>query len=206
MVKKVASGLQVMQGGLDGLLIVEPPVFEDSRGFFMETHHAEKYRAAGIPADLVQDNLSFSRRGVLRGLHYQEHHPQGKLVFVIEGTIFDVAVDIRPDSPTFGRWEGQVLSSRNRLQFYLPPGFAHGFVVLSDAALVMYKCTDFYCPEDDRGIRWDDPRLAIEWPEIKPVLSPKDAALPLFEKVFPDLNALKKKWSPSGSPGRRDGA
>ncbi len=170
--------LEVNQGKLSGVLIFQPPVFRDDRGFFQETHHNEKYREAGIAAPFVQDNFSFSKQGVLRGLHYQEQHPQGKLVYAIAGAIFDVAVDIRPGSPTFGQWEGYLLNDENRHQLFIPAGFAHGFVVLSETAAVMYKCTDLYRPEDDRGIIWNDPEIGIDWPVESPLLSPKDAALP----------------------------
>jgi dTDP-4-dehydrorhamnose 3,5-epimerase len=171
---------------LPGVVIVEPKVFGDDRGFFMETWNQPRYEAAGLPGGFVQDNLSLSRRGVLRGLHYQRPFPQGKLLSVIEGEIFDVAVDIRRSSPDFGRWFGVVLSSANRWQLYVPPGFAHGFCVLSDSALVAYKCTSVYRPEADRGIRWDDPRIGIEWPVTDPAVSGKDRAAPLLNAVAPD--------------------
>lgn len=168
----------IESGRLAGVRICKPPVFHDDRGFFQETYHRDKYRESGIPLDFVQDNLSHSRRGVLRGLHFQESHPQGKLVYVVSGEIFDVAVDIQPNSPTFGQWEGYVLNDQNRHQFFIPPGFAHGFVVLSETASVMYKCTDIYYPADDRGIIWNDPAVGIEWPISNPLLSEKDAQLP----------------------------
>lgn len=170
--------LEVVQGKLSGVLIFHPPVLRDDRGFFQETYHNEKYRVAGIGVSFVQDNFSFSKQGVLRGLHYQERYPQGKLVYVVSGSIFDVAVDIRPESPTFGQWEGYELNDENRHQLFIPAGFAHGFVVLSETAAVMYKCTDIYRPEDDRGIIWNDPEIGIKWPIESPLLSPKDAALP----------------------------
>lgn len=150
--------------GIEGVIIVEPEVFGDNRGYFMETYHEKIFKENGITADFVQDNQSKSKKGVIRGLHFQYKYPQGKLVRVISGEVFDVAVDMRKDSPTYGKWEGVILSSDNKKQFYIPPGFAHGFVVLSDTAEFTYKCTDFYHPDDEGGIRWDDPEIGIEWP------------------------------------------
>jgi dTDP-4-dehydrorhamnose 3,5-epimerase len=172
---KRANRMNVIPGELVGLLIIEPRVFGDPRGFFMETWNRQSYRACGIDLDFVQDNLSCSRRGILRGLHFQNPKPQGKLVSVLQGEIFDVAVDIRRSSPTFGRWQGLNLSAENKRQLYLPPGFAHGFVVLSETALFHYKCTDFYAPQHEATIRWDDPVLAIQWPLKNPTVSEKDA-------------------------------
>ncbi len=163
-----------------GLLIVEPDVFQDARGFFLETYQAEKYRAGGIDAVFVQDNHSRSVRGTLRGLHGQLHHPQGKLVRVVEGEVFDVAVDLRPGSPTFGRFESVLLSAENFRQFYIPPGFAHGFCVLSETAQLEYKCTDFYRPGDEFAIAWNDPELAVPWPVTAPTLSKRDQAAMSF--------------------------
>ena len=161
---------------IPGVVIIEPEVFRDARGFFLETHHAEKYRNGGIDAVFVQDNHSLSSKGTLRGLHGQTRHPQGKLLRVVEGEIYDVAVDLRPGSPTFCRHVAVTLSAENFRQFYIPPGFAHGFCVLSDRAQLEYKCTDFYRPGDEFALRWDDPGLAIPWPVADPVLSPRDAA------------------------------
>ncbi len=167
---------------LSGVLIIEPRVFEDSRGFFLESYHARRYAEAGLDAPFVQDNHSRSVRGTLRGLHFQEQRPQGKLVRVIEGAIWDVAVDIRPDSPTFGGHVGVELTDSNFRQIYVPPGFAHGFCVTSDVAQVEYKCTTFYDAADERGIAWDDPRLAIPWPVSgAPILSTRDATNPTLE-------------------------
>jgi dTDP-4-dehydrorhamnose 3,5-epimerase len=163
---------------LPEVIVVEPDVFRDPRGFFLETYHARKYREGGILATFVQDNLSRSVRGTLRGLHAQAARPQGKLIRVVEGEIFDVAVDIRRGSPRFGRWAGVALSGENFRQCYVPPGFAHGFCVISEIAVVEYKCTDFYDPSDEIGLCWDDPALAISWPMPGPVLSAKDAAAP----------------------------
>ena len=165
------------------VVVIEPKVFQDDRGFFLETFQAEKYRAAGISVPLVQDNLSGSRGGVLRGLHYQMRQPQGKLVSAIVGEVFDVAVDLRRSSPTFGRWVGVTLSSQNHRQIWVPPGFAHGFYVLSEWAEITYKVTDFYDPQGERTLIWNDPQVGIHWPlpdDQKPILSPKDAqGLPL---------------------------
>lgn len=149
---------------IEGVYIVEPTVFGDARGYFMETYQAEEFKAAGIDCDFVQDNESRSRKGVLRGLHYQKKHPQAKLVRVLEGEVFDVAVDIREGSPTRGKWVGVRLSGENRKQLFIPKGFAHGFLVLSETATFAYKCDVFYHPEDEGGIRWDDPVIGIEWP------------------------------------------
>lgn len=149
---------------IEGLYIIEPKVFGDERGYFMETYNYNDFKEAGLDMIFVQDNQSKSRKGVLRGLHFQKKHPQGKLVRVISGEVFDVAVDIRKDSPTFGKWYGITLSADNKKQFYIPEGFAHGFLVLSDEAEFVYKCTDFYHPEDESGIRWDDKEIGIKWP------------------------------------------
>jgi dTDP-4-dehydrorhamnose 3,5-epimerase len=173
--------LKFLQTALPGVVLVEPDVFRDARGFFLETFHATRYRGGGIPYDFVQDNHSRSLRGTLRGLHAQRRRPQGKLVRAARGEIFDVAVDIRPGSPTFGQWVGDRLSEENFRQIFIPPGFAHGFCVLSDVAEVVYKCTDFYDRADEIGIRWDS--AGIDWPIRDPLLSPKDAALPTLADV-----------------------
>ena len=161
---------------IPGVLLIEPALFHDQRGLFCETYHAQRYADAGISEQFVQDNFSLSVRGTLRGLHYQEPHAQGKLVMVVEGAVYDVVVDIRIGSPTFGTWQGVDLSSDNYRQLYIPPGCAHGFCVTSEQASVLYKCTEFYSPADERGIIWDDPALAISWPVTTPLLSPKDQA------------------------------
>lgn len=171
---------------LPGVCLIEPRVVADSRGSFTETWQAERYRQADIPGPFVQDNYSRSRRGVLRGLHYQLAHPQGKLVWVVHGAVFDVAVDIRRGSPTFGCWVGEMLSGENHRQLYIPPGYAHGFCVLSESADFLYKCTDFYTPGDDYGLRWDDPRLGIDWPLTAPLLSEKDRRLPSLDTIPPE--------------------
>lgn len=161
------------------VILIQPKIFEDERGFFMEVFHSKRFAVAGIDAEFVQDNHSGSRQGTLRGLHYQIRQPQGKLVRVIVGEVFDVAVDLRRSSPTFGRWVGHVLSAENKLQMWIPPGFAHGFYVLSLWAEVLYKTTDYYAPQWDRTLLWNDADLGIAWPLINgqpPLLSPKDAA------------------------------
>lgn len=168
--------MKVIETPIPDLLIIEPAVFGDQRGFFMETWNRARYQAAGIGAEFVQDNLSLSRYGVLRGLHFQNPNPQGKLVSVLQGEVFDVAVDIRGGSPTFGAWHGVTLSAENKRQFYVPPGFAHGFCVTSESALFSYKCTDVYNPRAEGSIIWNDPDIGIEWPVQQPELSGKDAA------------------------------
>lgn len=175
--------MKVTSTSLPGVLLVEPRVFRDDRGRFHETWSAERYSEAGIPGPFVQDNLSLSRLGVVRGLHFQEPHAQGKLVSVVRGEVYDVAVDVRVGSPTFGRWEGFRLSDENALQLYVPPGFAHGFQVVSDEALFSYKCTDLYHPECEATVRWDDPDLAVAWPLRDAVLSPKDADAPTLAEL-----------------------
>lgn len=167
--------MKIIPTPLAGVVVIEPRVFSDSRGFFLETFQAERYAQAGIPGPFVQDNHSHSTRGVLRGLHFQKHYPQGKLVYVTSGVVFDVAVDIRPASPTWGKWFGITLTAQQHQQFYLPPGCAHGFCVLSEQADFHYKCTDYYHPEDEGCLRWDDPQVKIQWPFEQPLLSPKDA-------------------------------
>ena len=161
---------------LTGCLLVEPKVFSDDRGCFLETYSRPKFADAGIDLEFVQDNHSHSRRNVVRGLHYQLQRPQGKLVRVVRGEVFDVAVDLRRSSPTCGRWFGVILSEANQRQLYIPPGFAHGFCVTGESADLLYKCTDVYHPEDERTIRWNDPTLKIDWPlSDSAVVSPKDA-------------------------------
>ncbi len=174
--------MKVLTCNLAGLFILEPKVFGDSRGYFIETWNLRRYREAGLDANFVQDNLSSSCRGTLRGLHFQNPNPQGKLLQVLDGEIFDVAVDIRRSSPTFGQWHGLALSAENRRQFYIPAGFAHGFAVLSGTALVPYTCTDFYSPQDEMTLSWNDPDLGIDWPVREPLLSMKDSkGLPLCQ-------------------------
>lgn len=167
--------MDIQETKLPGVIIIEPRVFGDDRGFFLETWNQARYKEAGIPGTFVQDNLSFSRKGVLRGLHFQNPNAQGKLVYVLQGEVFDVAVDIRLGSPTFGQWASTTLSAENKRQFYIPAGFAHGFCVTSETALFAYKCTDIYNPQAEGSILWNDPDLGIEWPTQTPELSGKDA-------------------------------
>jgi dTDP-4-dehydrorhamnose 3,5-epimerase len=167
------------------ILVIDPDIYPDSRGFFFELHHEVRYRAA-IPERFVQDNISRSGHGVIRGLHYQTGTPQGKLVTVLEGEILDVAVDIRRGSPTFGTHADIILSGKTCRQLYIPPGFAHGFCVTGPHALVLYKCTELYNPADERGIRWDDPALAIRWPSGAPILSDRDKGLPTLDSIGQD--------------------
>ena len=170
--------------GLPEVVKILPTVHEDERGYFMETWQARHFRDAGIDMDFVQDNFSQSSKGTLRGLHFQIEQPQGKLVRVVSGEVFDVAVDLRRSSSSFGQWAGEILSADNKHQLWVPPGFGHGFLVLSDTAEFEYKCTDYYAPEFERSIRWDDPDIGISWPLAKselPVLSPKDAKAPLLK-------------------------
>lgn len=170
---------------LPDVVVIDPIVFRDERGFFMETWRRSEFVDAGIAAEFVQDNHSRSVKHTLRGLHYQIEHPQGKLVRATFGEVFDVAVDVRRSSPSFGRWVGEVLSAENKRMLWIPPGFAHGFYVLSDVAEVQYKCTDYYSPMHERCIRWDDPAIGIQWPLIdsKPVLSRKDESGALLERA-----------------------
>lgn len=176
--------MTVTPTALPDVLRVERRVFQDDRGWFVEAWSAERYRQAGIAEAFVQDNASFSEHGVLRGLHLQRApHAQGKLVSVLQGEVFDVAVDVRPDSPTFGEWVGETLSAENGVQLYIPPGFAHGFVVTSEAALFTYKCTDVYAPACEASVRWDDPDIGIAWPLASPAVSPKDAAAPSLQEL-----------------------
>ena len=172
-----------METGIPGLLIIDVKKFGDHRGYFKETYRESDFRDRGIDAAFVQDNESYSRKNTLRGLHFQKEYPQGTLVRVILGEVFDVAVDIRQDSPTYGKWHGVRLSGENGRMFYVPPGFAHGFLVLSEEAVFTYKCTEYYHPEDEGGFLWNDPELDIRWPAApgeELLISPKDAALPRF--------------------------
>ncbi len=195
--------IKVTKTPIEGLYVIEPTVHGDDRGYFMETYSLRDLEEAGIKANFVQDNQSMSVKGVLRGLHFQKEHPQGKLVRVIKGTVFDVAVDLRQSSPTFGKWFGVELSEQNKKQFYVPEGFAHGFLVLSDVAEFCYKVTDFYQPNDQGGLAWNDPTINIKWPNVfgeykgtssaegycmedgSPLnLSEKDQVTPRLEEVF----------------------
>jgi len=181
--------VKVTPSTLPGVLVIEPDVYRDGRGFFLETFHQERYAAAGVPGPFVQDNHSHSRRGTLRGLHAQWRRPQGKLIRAVEGEMFDVAVDIRRGSPHFGRWFGVTLSGDNFRQIYIPPGFAHGFCVLSERVHVEYKCSDFYDAGHELAIAWNDPRIGIDWPLERPELSSRDAAAPRLEELLDKLPA-----------------
>ena len=175
--------MNVIDTRLPGVKIIELSRFGDERGYFLESYQFKRYRDAGIDGPFVQDNCSRSRQGVLRGLHYQIQQPQGKLVSVMRGTVFDVAVDVRSDSPHFGEWVAVMLSEDNSRQLYIPPGFAHGFCVVSEVADFTYKCTDYYSPQHERSVIWNDPELAIEWPVKNPTVSEKDASAPLLRNA-----------------------
>jgi dTDP-4-dehydrorhamnose 3,5-epimerase len=175
--------VQVHQTEIPGVLLIEPVVHGDARGFFIETFNAERYGKAGITETFVQDNISRSKKGTLRGLHLQNPHAQGKLVSVLEGAVYDVAVDLRVGSKTFGQWYGTELSAENRRQLYVPPGFGHGFCVTSEFATFAYKCTDVYHPECEVAVAYNDPTLNIEWPISDPILSNKDASAPTLEEL-----------------------
>lgn len=179
--------MNIIKTNLLDVIIIEPTVFGDERGFFFETWQKERYEAAGIQGEFAQDNVSFSRKGVLRGLHFQNPHGQGKLVSVLQGEVFDVAVDIRIGSPTFGQWTGVVLSGENHRQFWIPAGFAHGFCVTSETALFSYKCTDRYAPECEGGIAWNDPKIGVEWPLLDVTLSAKDKVYPCLHDIRADV-------------------
>jgi dTDP-4-dehydrorhamnose 3,5-epimerase len=191
--------MKVIPTSIPEVLIVEPRVFPDERGYFLETWNRQRYADAGIDVEFVQDNLSFSRRGVLRGLHYQNPGAQGKLVSVAQGEVFDVAVDLRTDSPTFGRWVGATLSHENQRRLWVPAGFAHGFVVTSDTAVFAYKCTDYYAPQHERSLLWNDPEIGIRWPVESPIVSAKDAEAPTLRGTPPE--ALFSAGAVSGAGG-----
>jgi len=175
--------MKFIKTSLPGCMVIEPQVFGDTRGFLYESYNEGKFRAAGIDRRFVQSNVSRSSRGVLRGLHYQWPHPQGKLVSVLEGEVYDVAVDIRRGSPTFGQWTAVMLTGQNHRHFWIPEGFAHGFCVVSEHATFTYQCTDLYHPETDGGVSWNDPAIGIDWPISEPLLSDKDARAPLLRDV-----------------------
>ncbi len=184
--------MKVHPTDLDGVLLIEPRVLEDDRGFFFESYQAERYAAAGLPARFVQDNHSRSAPGTIRGLHYQLTQPQGKLVRVVSGKVMDVAVDIRRGSPSFGKWVAVELSAENKRQLYIPPGFAHGFCVPKGPAEVEYKCTAYYLANDQRGVRWDDPTLAIPWPVKQPLVSQQDRRFKFLDADRDDLPAFEE--------------
>ena len=177
--------------GIEGLKVIEPAVFGDARGYFMETYNYNDFKEAGIDCEFVQDNQSSSTKGVLRGLHFQINFPQDKLVRVVNGEVFDVAVDLRKGSKTFGKWYGVVLSAENKKQFFIPKNFAHGFVVLSDTAEFAYKCTDFYHPNDEGGLMWNDPEIGVEWP-MPEGMTEKDLILSDKDKVHPSFSEYVK--------------
>jgi dTDP-4-dehydrorhamnose 3,5-epimerase len=176
--------MKVINTFIPEVIIFEPPVFCDSRGHFQQTFHEKLYREAGVPKPFVQDNQTYSIAKVLRGLHFQLAHPQGKLVRATKGEVFDVAVDLRKNSPTFGQWHGEILSAENRRQMYVPENFAHGFCVLGDCAEFLYKCTDFYHPGDEVGLIWNDAEVGVKWPIDDPLLSDKDQKLPTLAEVM----------------------
>lgn len=185
------SKFNFIKTDIDGMFIIEPTVFGDNRGYFLETYQYDEFKKAGIDVEFVQDNQSKSRRGVLRGLHFQTKKPQGKLVRVIKGEVFDVGVDLRKGSRTFGKWVGAVLSDANKRQLYIPQGFAHGFLVLSEEAEFVYKCTDFYDPQNEGGIIYNDKDIAIDWPiseDMNILLSQKDNVLPSFKEYIDNIN------------------
>jgi len=190
--------MKVSPAEIPGILLIEPDVYSDGRGFFVETWSRHRYAQAGVAGDFVQDNVSRSCRDTLRGLHLQQPHAQGKLVHVLDGEVFDVVVDVRVGSPTFGRWMGTVLSVANHRQIYIPAGFAHGFCVTSDSALFAYKCTDLYHPEAETGVAWDDPDLAIDWPTRAPRLSQKDSR---FTRLGEIDRARLPQWQADAGPG-----
>jgi dTDP-4-dehydrorhamnose 3,5-epimerase len=199
--------MKVLKTGLPGVLIIEADVFKDGRGYFMETYHRKRYAEAGIDCPFVQDNLSYSTRGTLRGLHYQYPHDQAKLVQVITGEVFDVAVDIRRGSPAFGQWTGEYLSDKNKRQLFIPKGFAHGFCVLSDTAIFLYKCSNFYAPDSEKGVLYSDPDLAIDWPVNEPILSDKDSKYPRLKDVpGKHLPGVKGKGRGKGQRDKEQGA
>lgn len=179
------SNFKFEKTDIEGIFLIEPKVFGDERGYFMETYHYDDFKVQGITAEFVQDNQSKSKKGVLRGLHFQKTHPQGKLVRVLQGEVYDVAVDLRANSKTYGKWIGVTLSDENKKMFYIPAGFAHGFLVLSEEAVFTYKCTDFYHPEDEGGILWNDPDIAVEWPitaDMNLTFSDKDTKHPTLKQ------------------------
>ena len=189
--------ITVTKTHIDGLVVIEPKVFGDNRGYFMETYNQNDMAEAGLNMVFVQDNQSMSTKGVLRGLHFQKKYPQGKLVRAIKGRVFDVAVDLREGSETYGKWYGVELSDENKKQFYIPEGFAHGFLVLSDTAEFCYKCTDFYHPEDEGGLAWNDPSIGIEWPELKGEYNGTASAegYALADGTALNMSEKDQKWS-----------
>ena len=180
--------MEFIQTEIPDIILIKPTVIEDHRGYFMESYHIEKFKIGGIKSVFVQDNHSKSVQNTLRGLHFQVQYPQAKLLRCLKGEVFDVAVDIRQDSPYFGKWVGEELSEENRYQLYIPKGFAHGYYVMSETAEIAYKCSEVYHPEDELGVRWSDPNIAIEWPALNPILSNKDAILPFLADIILNKN------------------
>lgn len=174
------ANMEFIQTEIPDIILIKPNVIEDHRGFFMESYHIEKFKIGGINCTFVQDNHAKSVQNTLRGLHFQVQYPQAKLLRCLKGKVFDVAVDIRQDSPYFGKWVGEELSEENRYQLYIPEGFAHGYYVMSETAEIAYKCSEIYHPQDEQGLRWNDPEIAINWPSQNPILSEKDKALPMM--------------------------
>lgn len=183
--------MKVTPTALPEVLLIEPRVFGDARGYFFESYNAERYALVGVPGPFVQDSISCSSRGILRGLHFQHPRDQGKVVSALRGEVFDVAVDVRRNSPTFRRWVAERLSADNKRQLYIPPGFAHGFLVLSSEALLAYKLSDYYSPETERAIRWDDPAIGIAWPSTDVSLSDRDRRAPTLDALSPDWLPLR---------------
>ena len=196
--------MKVIRTDIQEVFVIEPNVFSDDRGYFLESYHMKKYHEAGISTGFVQDNLSFSCKGTLRGLHFQHPHGQAKLVQVLTGHVYDVVVDVRRESKNFGRWIGIHLSDENKRQIFIPEGFAHGFCVVSETALFSYKCSDFYAPDCERGVLWNDPDLAIDWPMEKPILSPKDAGYPRLRDVPADRLPRYEKGERQTAEGERN--
>ena len=187
--------MEIIKTKLKDCIIIKPQIFSDERGFFLETYQEQRYQQAGIKEKFIQDNRSRSTKNVLRGLHFQKKKPQGKLVTVTYGEVFDVAVDLRMNSETFGQYEAVILSGENKLQFYIPPGFAHGFCVLSELADFQYKCTNYYDSSDESGLLWNDPEISIEWPIKYPLLSEKDAVQPLLSEI---TEKIRSGWKDNG--------
>jgi len=180
--------MKIIESDISDVKIIELDVYPDDRGYFCETYQEYRYTSNGIHETFVQDNLSCSKKNVLRGLHFQKQNPQGKLIIAVSGEIFDVAVDIRLESPTYGKWTGVFLSDKKHRQLYVPAGFAHGFCVISDQALVNYKCTDYFNPQDNNGLIWNDPDIDIDWPVSNPIVSPRDKCLPQFKECMAEFD------------------
>ena len=181
--------MEFRQLSIADVILIKPSIFEDHRGFFMESYHIDKFNSGGIKCNFVQDNHARSVYNTLRGLHFQVKYPQAKLLRCVKGTVFDVAVDIRQDSPSYGQWVGEELSEDNKYQLFIPQGFAHGYYVMSETVEISYKCSEIYHPEDEQGIIWNDPEIGIDWPGLDPILSEKDQTLPLLRNLHESYNA-----------------